>query len=306
MKIAIVDQYPGFRSTVFFRLLESESGTPLEIVKPKAADLVIYGPFGRDIKTIGPIVKRRGRTGPNVFKGREYGPLNVFHTIENVRLNSAYDYSIGFDFPLDPDKEFRFPYWMESIDWSHEGIPREGPLRLSRYFSIEELMRPLGDGFTRRNGRCAAFFGQMREPRGQLLRALGDRLEIDGYGRGFDSSIRNSQLSGVDKDKVLADYSYNLCPENSLYPGYYTEKILEAFGSGCLPLTWVDYNVAHDFNEQAFINLLPFASQGYVGALDILDDPQAVERFAQSALLTRRPTVEPLREYVRKMLSDLR
>lgn len=304
MKISIIDQYPGFKSTVFYKLLELESKTPLVMVNPKAADIIIYGPFGRKIKTLGPFVKRRGRTGPIELKNRKYGPLHIFHTIENVRYNDQYDYLIGFDFPLNPDKEFRFPYWMESIDWTHEGVPREKPLRLSRHFDISELMSPLGNGFTKRNQRCAAFFGQMREPRKLLTDILSRKLIIDGYGRGFDPSIRNSQKSGIDKDKVLSEYSYNLCPENSLYPGYYTEKILESFACGCLPITWTDPNVAYDFNTEAFINLLPYASEGYVGALEQLSDLSALEKFAHAALLTSRPSIEPLRDFVRIILAD--
>ena len=48
-----------------------------------------------------------------------------------------------------------------------------------------------------------------------------------------------------------------MCPENGLYPGYYTEKIPEAFYSGCLPITWADENIVADFNSRAFLNLEP-------------------------------------------------
>ena len=128
MKLAILYQYPAFKSTVFYRLLVSESPTPIEIVRPAAADIIIYGPFGRQIKAFGPFVRRRGRQGLVDVRGRQNRPLHVFHTIENMRHNDLYDYSVSYDFSLNSTKDIRFPYWMESIDWSHEGVPREKPL----------------------------------------------------------------------------------------------------------------------------------------------------------------------------------
>lgn len=306
MKISVLYQYPDFINSTFFKLIESESKSAIKITHPKSADIVIYGPFCRKVKTLGPFVKRKPKTEPLKLKSRKNQPINVFHSIENARHNSAYDYSISFDFSQDKDREFRFPYWMESIDWEHEGIAREKPRRLSEFFKIDDLMSPLGNGFTKRNQRCAAIFGQKTEPRMQLIRALQNRLPIDGYGRAFNPSIKNSQLSGFNKDEILRSYSYNLCPENSLYPGYYTEKILEAFGCGCLPISWADPNVTHDFNENAFINLLPYASEGYVTALDQLRDSSALDRFTDSALLTNKPSLEPLRDFIRKILEAAR
>lgn len=61
----------------------------------------------------------------------------------------------------------------------------------------------------------------------------------------------------------MSNYKFNLCPHNSLYPGYYDEKITDFFHSGCLPITWCDSNVNHDFNSEAFVNLLVCMGDNY-------------------------------------------
>ena len=42
---------------------------------------------------------------------------------------------------------------------------------------------------------------------------------------------------------------YNICPENSAYEGYFTEKIFQAFEGGTIPLYW-----AIDLPEPEIIN----------------------------------------------------
>ncbi|WP_161785685.1 glycosyltransferase family 10 domain-containing protein [Thalassobacter stenotrophicus] len=165
---------------------------------------------------------------------------------------------------------------------------------------------PLGKFLKDRNGGCAAFFGQIREPRKALMEAVSSRMRLDTYGPAFDGSIKNSESSGSFKDIILKEYSYNLCPENSLYPGYYTEKVLEAFASGSLPITWADQNIGCDFNPKSFLNLLDYASQGYNGWDDLISDRQCVEQFESAALLTSIPSVEPLRDYVKRIIAVAR
>jgi alpha(1,3/1,4) fucosyltransferase len=40
------------------------------------------------------------------------------------------------------------------------------------------------------------------------------------------------------KINFLSDYFFNICPENSWYPGYTTEKLYHAMISGCIPIYW--------------------------------------------------------------------
>jgi alpha(1,3/1,4) fucosyltransferase len=40
------------------------------------------------------------------------------------------------------------------------------------------------------------------------------------------------------KREFLQSYRFNLCPENSNYKGYVTEKIFDAIYAGCIPIYW--------------------------------------------------------------------
>ena len=44
------------------------------------------------------------------------------------------------------------------------------------------------------------------------------------------------------KFDILKEYKLNLCPANSIYPGYYIESIVESFDALCMLITWADVN----------------------------------------------------------------
>jgi len=41
-----------------------------------------------------------------------------------------------------------------------------------------------------------------------------------------------------DKNSLCSNYLYAFCPENSYFPGYVTEKLVQAYMSGCIPIYW--------------------------------------------------------------------
>ena len=52
-----------------------------------------------------------------------------------------------------------------------------------------------------------------------------------------------------DKINYISQSIYNICPENSSFEGYFTEKIFQAFEAGTIPLYW-----AIDLPENGLIN----------------------------------------------------
>ena len=48
--------------------------------------------------------------------------------------------------------------------------------------------------------------------------------------------------------------------ENSSYPGYTTEKLLQAMQAGTVPIYWGDPSVGRDFNAARFVNVHDYAS----------------------------------------------
>lgn len=89
-----------------------------------------------------------------------------------------------------------------------------------------------------------------------------------------------------------------------MYPGYYTEKIPEAFFADCLPITWVDGNVKVDFNPEAFINLAPMAHCDFAPLAELIGSPQKLSQYASQSLLLQSPSILPFRDFVKRTLDD--
>nr|WP_255532916.1 glycosyltransferase family 10 [Polynucleobacter sp. CS-Odin-A6] len=231
--------------------------------------------------------------------------MTLFHTGENLRHDHIKtDYSISHDLNIQSDKHLRLPYWMEMIDWSHEGLMGNINPRYGQLLNLERLQSPLGNQFLTREQKCILLSSHLREPRASALSALQKLMPVDGFGPYFDKKIKDHHSSNFLKKDILARYAYNLCPENGLYPGYVTEKIPEAFTAGCLPITYVDRAVNVDFNPRAFINLAPMAESGYDGLAEILQSKSRLEAHAEEPLITQRPSIEQLRSFLQKIISN--
>lgn len=58
----------------------------------------------------------------------------------------------------------------------------------------------------------------------------------------------------------IKDYKFTMSFENSSYPGYTTEKIIEPMLVKSIPVYWGNPNIANEFNPESFINLHDFAT----------------------------------------------
>ena len=136
----------------------------------------------------------------------------------------------------------------------------------------------------------------------EFRRVLFRSIPTEGYGPYFDASIKNHHQSHFFKKEVIKKFAFNLCPENSLYPGYYTEKIPESFQSGALPLGWTDSNVCADFNPKAFINLEPMAYLDYTPLTELLNSESYLRQFCDQPLLLKMPTLDPAKQFITEVL----
>jgi alpha(1,3/1,4) fucosyltransferase len=54
----------------------------------------------------------------------------------------------------------------------------------------------------------------------------------------YRNNVRSIGPTQNDKINYISRGTYNICPENSAYEGYFTEKIFQAFEGGTIPLYW--------------------------------------------------------------------
>jgi hypothetical protein len=83
-----------------------------------------------------------------------------------------------------------------------------------------------------------------------VLRLLQSDLDFDFWGRdwpaGFDRRYKGYVEAKVDS---LASYKYSICLENSSYDGYITEKFIDAFLCGTIPIYWGAPDVAKWYGD---------------------------------------------------------
>lgn len=86
---------------------------------------------------------------------------------------------------------------------------------------------------------------------------LSNVKHVDSGGRALNN------VGGPVKDKLsfINDYRFVIAFENSSYPGYVTEKILEPLSMNCIPLYWGNPLVENDFNKKRFLNYNDFSNE---------------------------------------------
>lgn len=101
--------------------------------------------------------------------------------------------------------------------------------------------------------------------RGEFFEQLSEYKKVDSGGR-YKNNIGGAFIK--DKNAWLQNYKFNLCFENSSQKGYVTEKLIQAFAAGCVPIYWGDESLCDEryahlrpvFNPKAFINVHNFDS----------------------------------------------
>lgn len=106
-----------------------------------------------------------------------------------------------------------------------------------------------------------------------------------------------------DLNDVYAQYHFVMAMENTQKPGYITEKIVNAFNSGAIPIYWGDSaTVKSIFNPNAFIDLSDYAN--FSAAMRhikyLLDNPTELEKM-RNAQITLQPQSPYLANYNQDM-----
>ena len=278
-------------------ILKERYGSEIKLTSFDRCDLAIYGPYPEPHRSF------LCRAFQRFQKASSHECIRLHITMENERPQyDKYEYFIGFDLGITNPNYLRFPYWMFVLDWPQLKAVGETYSRFGHLLSIDRLLEPLGSGFLERKRRAAFLTTHLREPRKSIFDLISETIPVDGFGRAFDSSVHHHKGSNLPKSEILASYAFNLCPENSMHPGYYTEKIPESFSSGCLPLAWSDPLVAHDFNPDAVINLYGMNRQNQPEWSARLKHTAYLSQFADQPLLKQRPSLLPLENFIDRVI----
>jgi hypothetical protein len=216
----------------------------------------------------------------------------IWYSGENIRApySNQYDGFLGFDQNLPSASHQYLPLWMLHLGWYEES--RLNP-RLGLSVHANDLLTARRLPKEHKSGFCA-FIGNPDPIRLRAIDSLHELQPAKLHGRFFNSPVK-------DKLSVSKSSIYMLCFENDSYPGYVTEKIVEAYLAETVPLYWGDFGIAklNSFNEKAFINFADFEN---------LDDFVRYVRSAnwkkmyQEPLLQNLPDINPIAQII---LGDL-
>ena len=175
--------------------------------------------------------------------------VKIYYTGENLTPDfNACDYAIGFDRLEFGDRYLRFPlyYLYDEICEKMEG----------------KHILPIEETFAQKTDFCSmTISNSLRNPiYKKLFAGLSAYKHVDSGGK------CENNIGGPVKDKFSFDYShkFSIVCENSAYPGYTTEKIVQAFAANCIPIYWGDPTIGEVFNKKAFVNVQDFDSVGSV------------------------------------------
>lgn len=223
MKLKFVDFFDGFnkQDNEFLDVLKDR----FEVVQCDDPDYIIYSGFG--------------------YEHLHYDCIRIFFTGEcqTPDFNEC-DYAIGFDRLTFGDRYARIPlYNIFQYKSEYKSLLNRKPL-------IKEDIKDRNFcSFVVSN--CFA-----QDKRAIFFDMLNQYKQVASGGR------YKNNISGSVKDKkaFLSQYKFNIAFENCSHDGYATEKIMEAFAAGVVPIYYGDPRIAEDFNPKAFVNAHDFTT----------------------------------------------
>jgi hypothetical protein len=244
--------------------------------------------------------------------------------IENVDSNGN-NYSLHF--PSFSSTELR----REIIPWDQRKfivmIASNKYWKLRRN-SIRKYLAWLRDlALNRENFNSALHLNnQLHDQRLSVIEYFGKNSEIDIYGAHWQDTTNlppewQKRLAGIlekvnqgkctDKQEVSSEYKFSICFENLSYQGYVTEKIIDCFNAGVIPIYMGAPNINDFVPKNSFIDFRDFSS---LSELDIylngLTNKQAMSMLnsGQSFLKSEYGhmfSYEGFSEEVNKMLTEV-
>lgn len=172
-----------------------------------------------------------------------YSCTRIFFSTENWRPNfEIADYAITFDY-LEDKRHLRMPLW--ALYYSDQTNTQIG-----------KSMKDIFNAWLCKSKFCCILVSNpSATQRIDFFHKLNSKLVVDSAGK-WNNNIGTEIAEGThNKLKFISDYRFVISFENSTYPGYTTEKILEPLLVGSIPIYWGDPLVGQDFNLTRFVNV---------------------------------------------------
>lgn len=164
----------------------------------------------------------------------KYKCHRIFLGWENQRADwNICDYVLDSDFVSENPRHKRFPIWAA--------------------WNLQKLIEPeQRQAFANKKKFCCMLVSNANaKERIDFFHELCKYKKVDSAGR----YLNNIGRSIDDKMGFIKDYKFVISFENSSYPGYTTEKLIEPMLANTIPVYWGNPVVEKDFNTNSFINI---------------------------------------------------
>jgi hypothetical protein len=222
---------------------------------------------------------------------------------ENVRPSFlGYSHSLSFDYDNYNGRNYRLPLWYSRLAW--DGFQQK-PRRDNHHNHGFEQLIPIKRIMNRRHldigakdKFCIMVAGNPEGLRINLYNSLSKYKQVDGYGNMFNRPLRKSKFA------ILPEYKFCLCPENSVYDGYVTEKIIDAYAGLTVPLYSGTLSVIDDFNDGAYLNYQFSKNMEYfLNKIADLDEYKELYKHTyEQPLLKKEPKLDDAIAFVRSIV----
>lgn len=269
VKLKYVDFWPDFeyKKDLMYQILKESDKFYPEI--SDSPDYIVYSTFGK--------------------KHLSYNCIRIFYAGEEQSPDfNICDYGMGFDYLDFGDRYFRLPLMYQ-------------PMYRKDY---ERMMKREGISFADRKFCSFVYSNSEADPfRENFFDELSKYKQVDSGGR-----YRNN-IGGpvVNKYEFESKYKFSIAFENVKHPGYSTEKLMQAFAAGGVPIYWGDPLINRVFNENAFINIMNFSNiKEGIELIKYLDtDDKAYQAMLSEPAINSEWNLEIVQEKFRLFIENI-
>ena len=152
----------------------------------------------------------------------------------------------------------------------------------ARVSNTKDALRVLRHGLRKQLSSTYQFCKrlQLHDARLDLLQVLGLREKVDIFGRGWNDTrnlppYQAEKIAAIrsvfkgpcdDKHELLSRYKFTIAFENTAYPGYVTEKVIDAIVAASVPVYLGAPDIVQQLPAEAFIDARAFSSPEEISA----------------------------------------
>jgi hypothetical protein len=287
----------------FVPFLSEISQSKIEVVQDnsKVVDLEMHSVYIKGQTRVSKILGRKlskfqqASSNLNLSLENKKAKRRIWFSGENQRppLHLQYDAYLSYDNASFGLNSFYLPLWVLNLDWfdkeSAHGF-------IAQHDKQELLLKKRSLNYLRFKERefCCIFANHLDNTRNGIISELTKLGKVDIFGYAGKKIVK-------DKKVIASNYRFIFCPENDLYPGYVSEKLLEAYQTTAVPLYW-GLDTEQFFDPQSHLNLSSFGElSSFIRAVEYVNkQEEAFAKIVQSPLLSKAFDLSGLVHNLRK------